>query len=181
MSSSDHDNKKRKHEQEDRNGLPGKRARQIRSSLDINAHLTTTTYHFIEVTKRSLTCKKVRSSSGTCEEHSKVQDDSLKGITQQASCPDETLEAPTYEDEVQSQQTICGAEGQASSLIDPEDNQWRVESLLARRKKRGVVEYKVKWLGFSELESTWERRQDIDPGCIDEYEEAQRAVSKVKS
>jgi hypothetical protein len=40
----------------------------------------------------------------------------------------------------------------------------------AKWRKGKTVEYLVKWLGYPESESTWEKKKDIDPDTIAAYE-----------
>lgn len=50
--------------------------------------------------------------------------------------------------------------------VDPEDNQYKVEKLIRKRRKGRKVQYWVKWLGYPDSENTWEAQQDIDPEIV---------------
>jgi Chromo (CHRromatin Organisation MOdifier) domain len=56
------------------------------------------------------------------------------------------------------------------SAVDPEDNQYKVEELVRKRRIRGKVQYLVKWLGYSDIENTWEAKRDIDPDLVAAFE-----------
>jgi hypothetical protein len=56
------------------------------------------------------------------------------------------------------------------SAIDPEDNQYRVEKLVGKRRLERTFEYEVKWQGYPDSENTWEKRKDIDPDIVAAYE-----------
>lgn len=42
------------------------------------------------------------------------------------------------------------------------EEEYHVEKILAKRKHRGIPEWKVKWAGWPEGESTWEPREHIE-------------------
>jgi Chromo (CHRromatin Organisation MOdifier) domain len=50
--------------------------------------------------------------------------------------------------------------------VDPEDQQYKVEKLIRKRRKGRKVQYWVKWLGYPDSENTWEAQQDIDPEIV---------------
>jgi Chromo (CHRromatin Organisation MOdifier) domain len=50
--------------------------------------------------------------------------------------------------------------------VDPEDNQYKVEKLVRKRRKGRKVQYWAKWLGYPDSENTWEAQQDIDPEIV---------------
>jgi hypothetical protein len=50
-----------------------------------------------------------------------------------------------------------------------DDNQYTVECLLRRRKRRRVIEYLVKWQGYGEEDNSWVRAADIHPGLIEDF------------
>ncbi|KAF1953125.1 hypothetical protein CC80DRAFT_551828 [Byssothecium circinans] len=54
--------------------------------------------------------------------------------------------------------------------VDPGDNQWEVEELQGRRKVGRGFMYLVKWLGYPETESTWEKRKDISAELVMAYD-----------
>lgn len=55
-----------------------------------------------------------------------------------------------------------------------DDDQFLVERLLERRvrraKRRNVVQYLVRWKGYTEAENTWQDAMDIHDDLITEYE-----------
>eukprot|EP00966_Prymnesium_polylepis_P214209 4960608-Prymnesium_polylepis.1 len=53
---------------------------------------------------------------------------------------------------------------------------WAVDSLLAKRFRKGRVQYLVHWSGWSSDFDSWEWQQGIDQTSIDEFEAAQRQV-----
>ena len=40
--------------------------------------------------------------------------------------------------------------------VQGEEKDWEVENIIGKRVKDGVVEYLLKWKGYSAAESTWE-------------------------
>ena len=44
----------------------------------------------------------------------------------------------------------------AAKYYTQDDQEWPVEQLLAKRHRRGVTEYLVKWLGFTIDHNSWE-------------------------
>lgn len=60
--------------------------------------------------------------------------------------------------------------------VELDDDQFLVERLLGKRvrrvRKRKVVQYLVKWKGYSEEENTWADETDIHDDLIEEYESA---------
>ena len=56
------------------------------------------------------------------------------------------------------------------SAVDPEDSQYKVEKLVAKRRMRGKIQYLVKWLGYPDNENTWEAKKDIDPDLVVAFE-----------
>ena len=55
-----------------------------------------------------------------------------------------------------------------------DDDQFLVESLLSKRvrrvRRRKVIQYLVKWIGYSEEENSWEDEADIHEDLIRDYE-----------
>lgn len=64
----------------------------------------------------------------------------------------------------------------ASDGSESDDTEWDVESILARRRKRGRVEYKVRWAGFDASEDSWEPEENISAEALQMWRDA-NAVS----
>jgi hypothetical protein len=73
-------------------------------------------------------------------------------------------------EEVQSINAIEASAHGRPPAIDPEDNQWKVEKLVNKRRIGRTVQYLVKWLGYPDSENTWEKRKDIDPDTVVAFE-----------
>ena len=56
---------------------------------------------------------------------------------------------------------------------DEQDN-YEVEQIVDSGKVRGKVQYRVRWVGYSEMEDTWEVFEALDNGAdkLREYREA---------
>jgi len=57
------------------------------------------------------------------------------------------------------------------------DNQsiFAAERILKKRKRKGKLQYKVKWLGYPEDQSTWEPEENIlDKSLIEHFEHGQK-------
>ena len=57
------------------------------------------------------------------------------------------------------------------------DNQsiFAAERILKKRKRNGKMQYKVKWLGYPEDQSTWEPEENIlDKSLIEHFEHGQK-------
>jgi len=65
--------------------------------------------------------------------------------------------------------TVIGARGQPVA-IDAERGIWEAEALLAKWKRGKTTWYLVKWKGFPHEGNTWEKRKDISPELVKEYE-----------
>ena len=63
-----------------------------------------------------------------------------------------------------------GSEFARPPAMDPDDNQWKVERLIAKRQIGRGFQYLVKWLGYPVDESTWEKKRDIDPNIVATFE-----------
>eukprot|EP01099_Mayorella_cantabrigiensis_P001840 TRINITY_DN1806_c0_g1_i2.p1 TRINITY_DN1806_c0_g1~~TRINITY_DN1806_c0_g1_i2.p1 ORF type:complete len:236 (+),score=75.14 TRINITY_DN1806_c0_g1_i2:48-755(+) len=61
------------------------------------------------------------------------------------------------------------------------DGEFIVEKILKKRIKGGKVEYLLKWEGYSEQESTWEREEDLNcPELIQKYEDENKTAGQAK-
>ena len=64
------------------------------------------------------------------------------------------------------------------------DNQsiFAAERILKKRKRRGKMQYKVKWLGYPEDQSTWEPEENIlDKRLIEQFEHGQKRNQRKSS
>jgi chromodomain-containing protein len=63
------------------------------------------------------------------------------------------------------------------SLLDKTENQeteieYDVEKIIDKRVRNGVIEYKIRWLGFDESEDTWEPTKHLScPEKVREFED----------
>jgi hypothetical protein len=73
-------------------------------------------------------------------------------------------------EEMQSINAIEASAHGRPPAIDPEDNQWKVEKLVNKRRIGRTVQYLVKWLGYPNSENTWEKRKDIDSDTVAAFE-----------
>lgn len=64
---------------------------------------------------------------------------------------------------------------------ETEEDIFVVEMIKDKRVKDGKVHYKIKWLGYSENECTWEEEENIlDKDMINDFEENQRTKKNKK-
>jgi hypothetical protein len=56
--------------------------------------------------------------------------------------------------------------------IGPDETDWSVERIVARRRKLGRVEYKVRWSGYDCSEDSWESEESINPEALQWWREA---------
>ena len=56
--------------------------------------------------------------------------------------------------------------------IDLDETEWSVERILARRRKLGCVEYKVRWSGYDSNEDSWESEGSISPEALQRWRKA---------
>ena len=64
------------------------------------------------------------------------------------------------------------------------DNQsiFAAEKILKKRKRKGKMQYKVKWLGYPEDQSTWEPEENIlDKRLIEHFEHGQKRNQRKSS
>lgn len=71
-------------------------------------------------------------------------------------------------------QPLRNSQGVESNLvaINATGGRWEVEALLAKSKVGNVIWYfvKVKWAGFWDDDNTWQKRDDISPDPINDFE-----------
>jgi hypothetical protein len=53
------------------------------------------------------------------------------------------------------------ADDESSAAADSEPEEWKVESIVAQRKRNGRTEFKVHWAGFGSDEDTWEPEAEL--------------------
>ena len=54
-----------------------------------------------------------------------------------------------------------------------EDSEYEIEKIIGKRKsKKGIIEYKIKWLGYDDSQSSWEPLSNLNHAkeAIKEYE-----------
>ena len=64
------------------------------------------------------------------------------------------------------------------------DNQsiFAAERILTKRKRKGKMQYKVKWLGYPENQSTWELEENIlDKSLMEHFEHGQKRNQRKSS
>lgn len=68
-------------------------------------------------------------------------------------------------------------------MSSDKEQEYEVESILEKRMRNDKVQYKVKWLGYSEDEATWEEASNLE-GCkdlIDDFEKNGRKAPFIVS
>src|SRR5712675_3250206 len=64
-------------------------------------------------------------------------------------------------------------------LIEGEE-EYEVEEIRDKRKRRNKTEHLIKWKGYSEVENTWVRAEDIhDPELLAQYHQRRPATIRV--
>ena len=58
------------------------------------------------------------------------------------------------------------------AAIDAAENIWEVDELLGKWTRGGTAWYYVKWKGFDDEHSPWEKRNDISADLIAEFEDS---------
>jgi len=53
-----------------------------------------------------------------------------------------------------------------AASADHDEPEWDVESILARRRKNGRVEYKVRWAGYDSSEDSWEPEENLSSEAL---------------
>jgi len=65
--------------------------------------------------------------------------------------------------------------------IDGED-EWQIESIQAKRTRKGKTEYLVRWTGYSPAEDSWEPAENLaDAEALDEFESRQQPQGEASS
>ena len=55
-------------------------------------------------------------------------------------------------------------------MDEDEEEIWEVEEIVNSRRVKGVVQYRVRWIGCTELEDTWEAFEHLD-NCTEKLQE----------
>ena len=61
--------------------------------------------------------------------------------------------------------------GATTGCVDEEDEQYEVETVLKRRKKRGRdgTEYLVHWAGWDDSYDSWEPEENLEPSLLEDF------------
>ena len=62
------------------------------------------------------------------------------------------------------------------------DSEYEIDKIVGKRIIKGIVEYKVKWLGYDETQSTWEPIKHLINAkeAINEYENYLKMIKSIK-
>ncbi|XP_057367741.1 chromobox protein homolog 1-like [Daphnia carinata] len=83
-----------------------------------------------------------------------------------------------------STRSTVGKQDKSESNVDlgtqkSEEEKYVVEKVVDKRKRKGTVEYLLKWKGYDESENTWEQAENMDcPGLISEFENQTKKIKK---
>jgi len=62
---------------------------------------------------------------------------------------------------------------QPAQVVVDNKSIFRAEKILKRRKRKGKIQYYVKWLGYPEEQSTWEPEENIyDKSLVEMFEQS---------
>ena len=58
-------------------------------------------------------------------------------------------------------------------MSEDEEQIWEVEEIVNSRRVKGVIQYRVRWTGCTELEDTWQTFEHLDncPGKMQEFQQ----------
>jgi hypothetical protein len=65
--------------------------------------------------------------------------------------------------------------------MDNADDVYNADYLIKSRRRKGRIEYLVKWSGYQEGASTWQDEDDVGSGLIDDFLERKKASNRKPS